>query len=54
MPRPPSWRELERAFLEVLADYGIAFTEERGERYIRHKGVEYNIGDLAKEMEKRL
>lgn len=54
MPKPPHWRSLERALLEVFDDYSISYTEERGERFVELNNVEYRVSDLAKELERRL
>lgn len=53
-PRPPSWRDIERAILAVFDEWEITYTEHRGDRYITHRGVEYCISELAKEVEKHL
>lgn len=54
MTTTPLWRDLERALIEVFLTHHIPFTEDRGERYFKHQGVEYCLSDLAKEMEQRL
>lgn len=54
MPKAIGWRDIERALIETLRDHEIAISYERGNSFIRHRGVDYCLADLAKEVEKRL
>jgi hypothetical protein len=53
------WREIERALISVLRDYGIEIIEERGDRFVNLRqgtspSVEYRLSDFARELEERL
>lgn len=59
MPRPPSWRKIETALIEVAREYGFELDENvnTGDKIITNLTVqtnEINLTDFAKQLEERL
>ena len=54
MTNRPSWRKIERALVELMQEYRLPLTADRGETFVEIDDVEYSVEQMARELEDRL
>ena len=48
------WRAIERALIELMHEYRLPLTAERGETFVEIDNVEYSVEQFARELEEKL